>query len=147
MGNVCVRGSVCHTWWLKHQPWWAWAGDEEWPHPRAGDLETVHEFCCALHRFIWWPCTNHLTSFCPQSLQEGWCFPISHKCWTLNSLMLIKCSQAFRGKCCVPTKAECWFMCRSWGQALAPQPWEKTVADEFIFSMSLNLLYALPGHA
>ena len=74
-----------------------------WPRWRWGMVlhqsswlgDRIHGFCSALHRFILWPCTNHLTSFCPQSVKEGWCFPISQKCWTLNSLVLIKYSQIF----------------------------------------------------
>lgn len=57
--------------------------------------DRIHEFCFALRRFILCPCTYHLTSFCPQSVKEGWCFTISQKCWTLNSLVLIKYSQVF----------------------------------------------------
>lgn len=42
MGNMCVRGSISNTWWLKHQPSCDRGGDEEWSHTKARDLETEY---------------------------------------------------------------------------------------------------------
>jgi len=67
-------------------PRWRWGMAS---HQSSWLGDSIYGFCAGLHRFVLWPCTNDFNSFCPQSVKEGWCLPISWKCWTLNSLVLM----------------------------------------------------------